>query len=838
MVRKRKRPGLVNSPSGTRGHSSCQRDALRTAFALNNTRGSRTYIRTHIKQNVSPSHHRIPRPLLPARQSGTFVWFWTTFILSMFLIAEVCAAPSPGSAVRVLFKPLFPDSSADELVYITPYLDEFTARTGIPVSVNVENVPETEDYLSVVSKHVIPGREQVDYDIIALEFNWLEQWKNSFHLLSPWRHDETGSLGDQISQRVTEQYADIVNHDAVDGDLIALPLWSDYGTLYVRSDLLAKHDIPIPTTLAEIGEVCAKILPLELPTHKSLQCFVAGFNSKDLTDFVSELFMTYEATPLIKFQHQPVFNTPGNALLLETLAEWVRLDYISQRTMSYEYNTALETWLSGEAVFFRGRHSAAARTRKRWGIMVPVNGAYNGAVGTSGRGYHILSGSNVQAQYPIKSVQGGYHLAVLKNGQYGNVTAVMEVLLWLTDRSVQRDRALHFGVAPTLENLHNDADVCRAIHCNVIDSLQWFSSASLASSGLWIEVEEEMRLWFKGIMNGAWPAAEGLALASDAVTRVFNNPPNKPWRPIGGEGLGTTGIVLLSVLIPFSVIAGMSAIFAYQRRRKRREAKKDMEELNVGERRTTSHRRWRDSSGFGRLVIRPARRRADRGNDAGTPPSTNLSSTRDEKNRNSTATVDIPPDHPAGSAGPPILLPQRNVENQNTTYQRYPVIHTYTPLLPDELPLTPGDIVTVRLAYDDGYAFGVIESRNRAGVFPLACLLPVGLEVGLPSRLESGPQNNNSERAAGFDWGEKVDSLEMLLLNGKITEATYLKLRREQEEEVRTMRMIQALRERLREDQEARERGLGEGARGVLPEDDRRRLRRRLDELELGVWDE
>ncbi|KAJ3024326.1 hypothetical protein HKX48_000001 [Thoreauomyces humboldtii] len=162
----------------------------------------------------------------------------------------------------------------------------------------------------------------------------------------------------------------------------------------------------------------------------------------------------------------------------------------------------------------------------------------------------------------------------------------------------------------------------------------------------------------------------------------------------------------------------------------------------------------------------------------------------------------------------------RSGRSNSSGDRRFTVIHPYNPLVGDELELRPNDVVSVRLAYDDGYAFGYNEATSTAGVFPLACLLPVGMEVGLPSRLESGADNSQTMQHGG-DW-EHVDSLEMLLLSGRITEGTYLALRREQEEELRTQRQITALRERL--------------AVVNLDDGERKKLQSRLDALELGDW--
>ncbi|KAJ3116295.1 hypothetical protein HDU96_009951 [Phlyctochytrium bullatum] len=50
------------------------------------------------------------------------------------------------------------------------------------------------------------------------------------------------------------------------------------------------------------------------------------------------------------------------------------------------------------------------------------------------------------------------------------------------------------------------------------------------------------------------------------------------------------------------------------------------------------------------------------------------------------------------------------------------VIYDYEPVQPDEILLTPGDLVEVSVEYDDGWATGKNLSTGRIGTFPVTCL--------------------------------------------------------------------------------------------------------------------
>ncbi|KAJ3208699.1 hypothetical protein HDU67_006590 [Dinochytrium kinnereticum] len=167
--------------------------------------------------------------------------------------------------------------------------------------------------------------------------------------------------------------------------------------------------------------------------------------------------------------------------------------------------------------------------------------------------------------------------------------------------------------------------------------------------------------------------------------------------------------------------------------------------------------------------------------------------------------------------------------------RKHVVVFAFEPTQMDELLLRVGDLVLLKTAYDDGYAFGEIDTPEgpRSGVFPLACLIPSGGALGdsmLPSSptppkltttsLTSTSTNNHNGTTSPISSGTVIasDSAEALLMTGRITEEAYLRIRNEKKE--REERQIKALKERLA---------------GEVSEGERVKLQKRLDELELGI---
>ncbi|KNC99589.1 hypothetical protein, variant [Spizellomyces punctatus DAOM BR117] len=577
-------------------------------------------------------------------------------------------------------------------------------------------------------------------------------------------------------------------------------MWTDYGVIYARTDLLAKYNVTMPTSLDDMAAACETIYPAELASHRSLLCFVAGFQGLDIVELFSELFMTVSPSggDLLKFGHQVAINNPQNQGVLNELLEWISKGYISQKTLAFTGTKALQTWLTGDAIFYRGSTSAAKRTSE--------------AFAGKGWTYKVISGNSPGAANPFASVRGGYHLAMPRAGGHQNDTQVIQALLFLTGSVVQQARAATFGAPPTLKTLYNDSAVCASVRCDVIPSLVPFNLPSSAAAPVWIEVALTMSKYFAGILAGTYAVSAGLDAATTAIMNIFNK--------TSDTGLGTTAIILISVFMSLAAVgllAGTGVIvWKRKTRRKQKEAKASSEKaVAVDEESPPTNGQalppLAEIPEATRLhvSVRPARRP-----ESGDVAVGNQKIPADGVSSAERGSYDLG-EYRVYDKGKPR---SRTSSTEGQLTQKFTVIHPYKPVMGDEMEIKPGDVVSVRLAYDDGYAFGQIEgSGGKAGVFPLACLLPVGLEVGLPSRLESGAMNMAVMQHAP----EKVDSLEMLLLSGRITEQTYLALRREQEEELRTQRQITALRERLRD--------------SSLEQEERKKLQRRLDELELGI---
>ncbi|KAI8587116.1 hypothetical protein BDZ88DRAFT_454378 [Geranomyces variabilis] len=772
---------------------------------------------------------------------------WLGCFFALLLAATPVSADD--SVVRVFMKPLSQLSTSSELVLFNTLANKFHADTGVKIVLEFDSNSgaDPNDYYEVLNRYI---QSQEPYDIVAIDESWTKQWPDSFLdlLLDRPGSAETAEL---IAARINDMDQTFNQNDASSSSIVAMPMWADYSVIYARADLLLKYNITV-NSMVEMRNACDLIIPREKPTHQSLQCYVSGMDGTHIVEIFHEWISTSLNAPLLKIPETVAFNTEDNAALLSTYAGWVRDSdnpFIAPQSLGFDSDQALQVFTQGDALFFRGRMSSAAS------IFVNFASKPFDPV--------IISGNFNNPAVKMKSTPGGYHLAMTKYGQNLNDTAVALALLFLTSDQVQRPRALQFGAIPTLKSLRNDPEVCSVVNCTTVQAQVLANLPLVAAGPYWVQAAQAMAPYFTGIINGTYAAAPGLLLASVAVQQAFRDAATKA---AGSGGLSLTAVILLSVLIPIAAVALLVGAYLWWRRRRAHRAslKAREEEFTVAsgpaatglEPGTATPPMYeRKELGLVNLSIRPARRpdasnAADLQRVVGTGAGSSIKGGGASSSQagGAAATTDVAGESAAGGANSTMLASAANSQDDPTSRergssetpgdinmlhrsprsrtssgdyanltQRFTVIHAYKPAVGDELEIRPGDVVSVRLAYDDGYAFGYNEQTSTAGVFPLACLLPVGMEVGLPSRLESGAVNLHAMQHAS----EKVDSLEMLLLSGRITEATYLSLRREQEEELRTQRQITALRERL--------------AGSSLSEEERRKLQNRLDELELGI---
>ncbi|KAJ3334063.1 hypothetical protein HDU76_011587 [Blyttiomyces sp. JEL0837] len=865
--------------------------------------------------------------------------------LALLLLTTSTTITTAQQQVNVYLKPAFESSNSQELGLINSALVNFTATTGINVKVDFAQTAISYEYRLDVANKI--KTNSTSYDIYLIE----ESWTGSF----PGAFADLTKLGVDWNSQLQAQQPEVTELDSVNGALVAMPFWADYGVLYYRKDILAQYGITNQVqTWTDIENACNKILASQPPSN--LKCFVTGFANESVILSATEWLASSTTTPLIQSGLTFNFQDPEFANILTQIRNWTATGVISPDALRFTEIDALKDWLQGNVIFLQGRTSFYFQT-----LDVANPNTFPNASGKNlSWGVSVIPGKTPQL---TASTVGGYHLAV--NSLSGQQQAAAKVVQFLTSEGVQRNRSLNLGLPSAYKASYTATDLCvTRIPCQAILQSQKFVRPAGKVIPHWLQIADvltaDMNLFFS---NPGISANVGLLKAENDVSAILginvtqvsttSPAPTQTGDPnAGGNNTHTSPFLIIIVVLSLCVFFGIiSSIMLIQYRRSGwpfhngDRGDKSVSGLNGGANLagggglysrggpgnnsgTTGEYvsgtvEWApaaditksalmsssipgaftnpNSSDYNGSLPRNVRVSAAELNGWGIPqsvspvppmPAAALRSPTPQQHQQSTTQRSISGTgstifHPSnllnninnsvnmtaaantanntmsstGTGGWSSPLPSPNYIRRPTSLEisynasrsveelstqdgsegyatsnitkgtnanasgfsdsmgsRHVVVHAYEPVQMDEMALVPGETVMLKMAYDDGYAFGEIETPDgglRSGVFPLACLVPAGdvnhakhsrrsmLELNGAAKLVTNPN----------------DAPEILLMSGKITEEAYLRIRKEKRE--KEERQIAALKTRLENVD--------------LPAEERSRLQRRLDELELGL---
>src|ERR671935_1811104 len=138
---------------------------------------------------------------------------------------------------------------------------KFKANTGIKVKV-VPHPKESDASYSQLARNFSSKSSAID--VMMLDVVWTGAFAPYLVNLKP----QLGSLAKKHAQG-------IIQNDTINGKLIAMPWFGDFGILYYRTDLLKKYGYSAPpTTWAQLGSMATKIQDGERDKNKDFYGFV------------------------------------------------------------------------------------------------------------------------------------------------------------------------------------------------------------------------------------------------------------------------------------------------------------------------------------------------------------------------------------------------------------------------------------------------------------------------------------------------------------------------------------------------------------------------------------
>lgn len=249
-----------------------------------------------------------------------------------------------------------------------------------------------------------------------------------------------------LGEAAKDHFPRIVENNTVDGDLVAMPWFTDAGLLYYRTDLLDKYGYSPPKTWDELEETAAAIQEGERAAgNADFVGFVWQGNAYEgLTcDALEWIASSYGGT-IISPDKVITVNNENAIAAVDKAAGWVGT--ISPKGVTaFQEEEARNIWQGGNAAFMR-------------------NWPYCYSLG-QGEGSAIAGKFDVS---PLPSSDGkggaaalgGWQLAVSKYSENPEVAA--DVVKFFTNYESQKTKAIEISHNPTIIALYEDEDVLAA----------------------------------------------------------------------------------------------------------------------------------------------------------------------------------------------------------------------------------------------------------------------------------------------------------------------------------------------------------------------------------------
>ena len=237
----------------------------------------------------------------------------------------------------------------------------------------------------------------------------------------------------------------IIENNTVGGKLVSIPLYTDAGILFYRTDILEKYGYKEPPkTWEQLATMAKKIQEGERAAGKpDFQGFVfEGKAGESVTCNALEWIYSYGGGSVIESDKKVTINNPNAIKALDTAHSWIGT--ISPGGVStYAEEEARNIWQAGNAAFMRNwpyAYSLGADPKSA------VAGKFDVTVLPKG-------GDNGQNAACL----GGWQLMI---SAYSKVPdAAADLVRYLSSTEIQKRIAIDWSVLPTRSSLYSDPDV-------------------------------------------------------------------------------------------------------------------------------------------------------------------------------------------------------------------------------------------------------------------------------------------------------------------------------------------------------------------------------------------
>jgi trehalose/maltose transport system substrate-binding protein len=310
------------------------------------------------------------------------------------------------------------------------------------------------------------------------------------------------------ADEVSAHFPAIIENNTVDGQLVAMPWFTDAGLLYYRTDLLEKYGAKPPRTWQELYDTAKRIQDEERATgNDKMWGYVYQAKAYEgLTCNALEWIDSFGGGQIVDDKGKITVANDQAAAALTFAASTVGT-ISPEGVLNYQEEEARGVWQAGNAVFMRNWPYA-------WGLGQAPDSPIHDKIGVAALPAGGEKGKST-------GTLGGWQLAVSKYSDHPK--EAVDLVRYLTSPTEQKRRAIEGAYNPTIPALYQDTDVLEAAPF-MGDLFDTFTNAvarpARVTGAKYNQVSAEFFNAVHQVLSGQAQAAEALPALADKLDRL------------------------------------------------------------------------------------------------------------------------------------------------------------------------------------------------------------------------------------------------------------------------------------------------------------------------------
>lgn len=351
-----------------------------------------------------------------------------TPVVAAFALAFGLAASAHAATVTISC-----GSVGVDFEFCKKHTDEWAKKTGNTVKLFTQ--PQSTTDILALFRQMFAAKSS-DLDIIMVDVVWPGVIKD--HLIDLKKYSKGAEKA---------HFERIVANNTSNGQLLAMPWFTDAGLMYYRKDLIEKYKLNAPTTWEEMAAAAKTIQEGERKAGAAdFQGFVfQGKAYEGLTCNGVEWLSSFGGGNIVDDTGKVTVNNPQAVAALTAAKSWIGT-IAPTGVLNYAEEEARGVFQNGKAAFMRNWPYA-------WSLSQGADSPVKGKVG-------VMPLPKGGANGKSAATLGGWQLAVSKYSKNPDVAA--DLVMFLASEPVQKERAIKGSFNPTIASLYKDKEVLAA----------------------------------------------------------------------------------------------------------------------------------------------------------------------------------------------------------------------------------------------------------------------------------------------------------------------------------------------------------------------------------------